>query len=209
MPKLSVYNISGQPTGEEIELNEEVFGVEFNEAVVHQAIVMQHANQRQGTAATKTRGFVRGGGRKPWKQKGTGRARAGSTRSPLWVGGGTVFGPQPRSYEKKMPRKARRLAIRCALSAKVAAGEMVVVDGLAFEEPKTKKVLAKITPITTAAKKALIITNGENVNVELSSRNMPKVTALSNACLNCFDLLHNNKVFLAKDAIARIEEVLA
>ena len=111
MPKLSVYNISGQPTGEEIELNEVVFGVEFNEAVVHQAIVMQHANQRQGTAATKTRGLVRGGGRKPWKQKGTARARSGSTRSPLWVGGGTVFGPQPRSYDKKMPRKARRLAI--------------------------------------------------------------------------------------------------
>lgn len=138
MPKLSVYNISGQPTGEEIELNEVVFGVEFNEAVVHQAIVMQHANQRQGTAATKTRGLVRGGGRKPWKQKCTGRARSGSTRSPLWVGGGTVFGPQPRSYDKKMPRKARRLAIRCALSAKVAAGEMVVVDGLAFDAPKTK-----------------------------------------------------------------------
>lgn len=103
MPKLSVYNISGQPTGEEIELNEVVFGVEFNEAVVHQAIVMQHANQRQGTAATKTRGLVRGGGRKPWKQKGPGRARSGSTRSPLWVGGGTVFGPQPRSYDKKCP----------------------------------------------------------------------------------------------------------
>lgn len=209
MPKLSVYNISGQPTGEEIELNEVVFGVEFNEAVVHQAIVMQHANQRQGTAATKTRGLVRGGGRKPWKQKGTGRARSGSTRSPLWVGGGTVFGPQPHSYDKKMPRKARRLAIRCALSAKVAAGEMVVVDGLAFDAPKTKNVVAMLAAFDAADKKALIITNGENENVELSSRNMPKVTALSNGCLNCFDLLNNNKVFLAKDAIARIEEVLA
>lgn len=209
MPKLSVYNISGQPTGEEIELNEVVFGVEFNEAVVHQAIVMQHANQRQGTAATKTRGLVRGGGRKPWKQKGTGRARSGSTRSPLWVGGGTVFGPQPRSYDKKMPRKARRLAIRCALSAKVAAGEMVVVDGLSFDAPKTKNVVAMLAAFDAADKKALIITNGENENVELSSRNMPKVTALSNGCLNCFDLLNNNKVFLAKDAIARIEEVLA
>lgn len=191
MPKLSVYNISGQPTGEEIELNEVVFGVEFNEAVVHQAIVMQHANQRQGTAATKTRGLVRGGGRKPWKQKGT------------------IFGPQPRSYDKKMPRKARRLAIRCALSAKVAAGEMVVVDGLAFDAPKTKNVVAMLAAFDAADKKALIITNGENENVELSSRNMPKVTALSNGCLNCFDLLNNNKVFLAKDAIARIEEVLA
>lgn len=203
MPKLSVYNISGQPTGEEIELNEVVFGVEFNEAVVHQAIVMQHANQRQGTAATKTRGLVRGSGRKPWKQKGTGRARTGHARS------GTVFGPQPRSYDKKMPRKARRLAIRCALSAKVAAGEMVVVDGLAFDAPKTKNVVAMLAAFDAADKKALIITNGENENVELSSRNMPKVTALSNGCLNCFDLLNNNKVFLAKDAIARIEEVLA
>ena len=170
MPKLSVYNISGQPTGEEIELNEVVFGVEFNEAVVHQAIVMQQAAERQG---------------------------------------GTVFGPQPRSYDKKMPRKARRLAIRCALSAKVAAGEMVVVDGLAFDAPKTKNVVAMLAAFDAADKKALIITNGENENVELSSRNMPKVTALSNGCLNCFDLLNNNKVFLAKDAIARIEEVLA
>ena len=156
MPKLSVYNISGQPTGEEIELNEVVFGVEFNEAVVHQAIVMQHANQRQGTAATKTRGLVRGGGRKPWKQKGTGRARSGSTRSPLWVGGGTVFGPQPRSYDKKMPRKARRLAIRCALSAKVAAGEMVVVDGLAFDAPKTKTLLTCSLHLTLQTKKLLL-----------------------------------------------------
>ena len=130
MPKLSVYNISGQATGEEIELNDLVFGVEFNEAVVHQAIVMQQAAERQGTSATKTRGMVRGGGREPWRQKCTGRARSGSTRSPIWVGGGTTFGPQPRSYAKKMPRKARRLAIRCALSAKVAAGELIVVEGL-------------------------------------------------------------------------------
>ena len=209
MPKLSVYNIAGQATGEEIELNEDVFAVEFNEPVVHQAIVMQHANQRQGTSMTKTRGLVRGGGRKPWKQKGTGRARSGSNRSPVWVGGGTVFGPQPRSYAKKMPRKARRLAIRCALSAKVAAGELVVVEGLNFDAPKTKNVVSMLAAFDAADKKALFITNGENENVELSSRNMPKVTALSNNCLNCFDLLHNNKVFLAKDAIARIEEVLA
>ena len=141
MPKLSVYNISGQATGEEIELNDLVFGVEFNEAVVHQAIVMQQAAERQGTSATKTRGMVRGGGRKPWRQKGTGRARSGSTRSPIWVGGGTTFGPQPRSYAKKMPRKARRLAIRCALSAKVAAGELIVVEGLSFDAPKTKNVV--------------------------------------------------------------------
>ncbi len=209
MPKLSVYNISGQPTGEEIELNEMVFGVEFNEPVVHQAIVMQQANQRQGTAATKTRGMVRGGGRKPWKQKGTGRARSGSTRSPIWVGGGTTFGPQPRSFAKSMPRKARRLAIRCALSAKVAAGELVVVEGLNFDAAKTKNVVNFLTAFESADKKNLIITNGDNENVALSARNMPKVTALSNTCLNCFDLLHNNKVFLDKSAIETIEGVLA
>ena len=139
MPKLSVYNMAGQATGEEIELNEEVFGVEFNEPVVHQAIVMQQANERQGTSATKTRGMVRGGGKKPWRQKGTGHARVGSTRSPLWVGGGVTFGPQPRSYKKDMPRKARRLAIRCALSAKVAEGQLVIIDNIAFDDFKTKR----------------------------------------------------------------------
>jgi large subunit ribosomal protein L4 len=208
MPKLSVYNLAGQVTGE-IELNDQVFGVEFNEAVVHQAIVMQLANQRQGTSATKTRGMVRGGGRKPWKQKGTGRARCGSTRSPIWVGGGTTFGPQPRSYAKKMPRKARRLALCCALSAKVAAGEMVVVEGLTFDAPKTKNVVAMLGAFDAADKKALIITNGDNVNVELSARNMPKVTAISNMGLNCFDILNSNKVFLDKEIVEQIEEVLA
>lgn len=208
MPKLSVYNLAGQVTGE-IELNDQVFGVEFNEAVVHQAIVMQLANQRQGTSATKTRGMVRGGGRKPWKQKGTDRARSGSTRSPIWVGGGTTFGPQPRSYAKKMPRKARRLALCCALSAKVAAGEMVVVEGLAFDAPKTKNVVAMLGAFDAADKKALIITNGDNVNVELSARNMPKVTAISNMGLNCFDILNSNKVFLDKEIVEQIEEVLA
>lgn len=208
MPKLSVYNLAGQVTGE-IELNDQVFGVEFNEAVVHQAIVMQLANQRQGTSATKTRGMVRGGGRKPWKQKGTDRARCGSTRSPIWVGGGTTFGPQPRSYAKKMPRKARRLALCCALSAKVAAGEMVVVEGLTFDAPKTKNVVAMLGAFDAADKKALIITNGDNVNVELSAHNMPKVTAISNMGLNCFDILNSNKVFLDKEIVEQIEEVLA
>ena len=196
MPKLSVYDLSGAQTGE-IELNDSVFGAEFNEAVVHQAVVMQLANQRQGTSATKTRAMVRGGGRKPWKQKGTGRARCGSNRSHVWVGGGTTFGPQPRSYAKKMPRKARRLALCCALSAKVAAGELVVVEGLAFDAPKTKQVAA------------LLITDGSNENVALSARNMPKVTTITNMGLNCFDILNSKKVFLAKDAVEKIEEVLA
>ncbi len=208
MPKLSVYNISGEITGE-IELNEIVFGVEFNEAVVHQAVVMQLANQRQGTSATKTRAMVRGGGRKPWKQKGTGRARCGSNRSPVWVGGGTTFGPQPRSYAKKMPRQARRLALRCALSAKVAAGQVVVVEGLTFDAPKTKNVAALLNAFQAADAKALLITAGADKNVELSARNMPKVTTITTMGLNCFDILNSNKVILAKEAVEKIEEVLA
>ena len=208
MPKLSVYNISGEITGE-IELNEIVFGVEFNEAVVHQAVVMQLANQRQGTSATKTRAMVRGGGRKPWKQKGTGRARCGSNRSPVWVGGGTTFGPQPRSYAKKMPRQARRLALRCALSAKVAAGQVVVVEGLTFDAPKTKNVAALLNAFEAADAKALLITAGADKNVELSARNMPKVTTITTMGLNCFDILNSNKVILAKEAVEKIEEVLA
>ena len=209
MPKLSVYNMAGQATGEEIELNEEVFGVEFNEPVVHQAIVMQQANQRQGTSATKTRGMVRGGGKKPWRQKGTGHARVGSTRSPLWVGGGVTFGPQPRSYKKDMPRKARRLAIRCALSAKVAEGQLVIIDNIAFDDFKTKRTVEMLKTFEAEENKTLIITNGENENVELSARNLRKVTVINNGGLNCFDLLHNNKVFLDKNAVEKIEEVLA
>jgi large subunit ribosomal protein L4 len=170
---------------------------------------MQQANQRQGTSATKTRGMVRGGGRKPWKQKGTGHARVGSTRSPLWVGGGTTFGPQPRSYAKDMTRKARRLAIRCALSAKVAAGQLVIIDNIAFDDFKTKRTIEMLDAFEAAENKTLIITNGENENVELSARNIRKVTVINNGGLNCFDLLHNNKVFLDKNAVEKIEEVLA
>ena len=209
MPKLSVYDITGKATGEEIELNDQVFGVEFNEPVVHQAVVRQQANQRLGTHATKTKAMVRGGGRKPWKQKGTGRARAGTIRSAIWVGGGVTFGPQPRSHEKDMPRKARRLALRCALSAKVAAKELVVIDNMKFDAPKTKNVVEMLKAFESSDKKNLIITNGANANVELSARNMPKVTTINNGTLNCFDILNNNKVFLDKEAIKSIEEVLA
>ena len=141
MPKVDLYDIAGQKTGNAIELNNDVFGVEMNEAVVHQALVMQQAAQRLGTAATKTRAMVRGGGRKPWRQKGTGRARAGTIRSPLWIGGGVVFGPHPRSYAFRMPRKQRRLAIKSALTAKLQDGELVVLDGINFDAPKTKSVL--------------------------------------------------------------------
>ncbi len=207
MPKVAVYTITGQTTGD-LELNENVFGVEVNTALVHQAIVMQLAAQRLGTHATKTRGFVRGGGRKPWKQKGTGRARSGSTRSPIWVGGGTVFGPSPRSYAFRMPRKQRRLAIKCALSDKVQSGDFVVLENLNFDAPKTKDVVKMLNDFSVD-KKVLIVTADMVENVEKSSRNIPGVKAISSCGLNVYDILNHNKLFITKDAITRIEEVLA
>ncbi|EIW16550.1 MULTISPECIES: 50S ribosomal protein L4 [Pelosinus] len=209
MPKVAVYDITGAKTGE-LELNDSVFGVEVNEAVLHQAVVMQLASQRLGTASTKTRGLVRGGGRKPWKQKGTGRARAGSTRSPIWVGGGTTFGPQPRSYAFRMPRKQRRLAIKSALTAKLQDGELVVVDSIAFDAPKTKNVINMLSGFDAANKKSLIITGEVIENVEKSARNIPGVKAIpASSSLNVYDLLYHDKVFVTKEAITRIEEVLA
>lgn len=208
MPKVAVYNIAGTKTGE-IELNDNVFGVEVNEAVLHQAVVMQQANQRLGTAATKTRGLVRGGGRKPWRQKGTGRARSGSNRSPVWVGGGTTFGPQPRSYAFSMPRKARRLAIKSALSAKVLAGELLVMESIEFSEPKTKSVVTMLDNLKVGDDKALIVVAEQNENVEKSSRNIPGVKSITSLGLNVIDLLYHDKVLITKDAVSKIEEVLA
>ena len=207
MPKVAVYNIDRQQVGD-IELNDNVFGVEVNGGLLHQAIVMQLASQRLGTHATKTRAFVRGGGRKPWKQKGTGRARSGSRRSPLWVGGGTVFGPHPRSYAFSMPRKQRRLAIKCALSDKVQEDSLFVLDALDFEAPKTKQVV-KLLQTFEIDNKALIITAEEAENVERSSRNIPGVKAINTTGLNVYDILNHDKLFVTKDAVARIEEVLA
>ncbi|AEC00446.1 MULTISPECIES: 50S ribosomal protein L4 [Selenomonas] len=207
MPKVAVYNSANQQVGD-IELNDSVFGVEMNAGLVHQAVVMQLASRRLGTHATKTRGLVRGGGRKPWRQKGTGRARSGSTRSPLWVGGGTVFGPQPRSYAFRMPKKQRRLAIKCALSDKVASGDFIVLDDLQFDAPKTKSVVKMLGDFGVDAK-SLIITLDENENVELSSRNIPGVKAINTMGLNVYDILNHTKLFITKAAIEKIEEVLA
>lgn len=207
MPRVAVYDITGAQTGE-IELSDAVFGVEMNTSLVHQAVVRQLANQRLGTAATKTRGMVRGGGRKPWRQKGTGRARAGTIRSPLWVGGGTVFGPHPRSYAQAMPRKARRLAIKCALSAKVRDHELIVVENLSLAEAKTKKMVEALHNLQAAAK-ALIILPQRDDTVERSARNIPGVKTITTLGLNVHDILGHGSVVLTKDAVARIEEVLA
>lgn len=208
MPNVALYNIANEQVGE-IELNDSVFGVEYNEAVIHQAVVRQMSNERLGTHATKTRGLVRGGGKKPWKQKGTGRARVGSIRSPLWVGGGTVFGPTPRSYVKAMPRKARQLAVKSALSEKLRAGELVILDQIAFEAPKTKNVVNMMTAFQ-AEGKALIIDGGDQaVNTILSARNIPGVKAMTTDGINIYDLVHYTKLFLTKSAVEKIEEVLA
>ena len=206
MPTVTKYNMSGAKVGE-IQLNDAVFGVEVNAAVMHQAVVRQLSNERLGTHATKTRGEVRGGGKKPWRQKGTGRARAGSSRSPIWVGGGITFGPQPRSYYKAMPRKARRLAVKSALSDKVNNSELFVIDELKLAAPKTKEVLNILNNFKVGDAKVLFITDGD-VNMELSARNIQGVKALPYTNINIFDLLHYDKLFIAEGAIAKIEEVL-
>ena len=207
MPTVTTYNMAGKEVGT-IELNDAVFAVEVNEAVMHQAVVRQLSNERLGTHATKTRGMVRGGGRKPWKQKGTSRARSGSTRSPLWIGGGTVFGPSPRSYYKAMPRKARRLAVKSALSEKVNNNDLIVMEELTLAAPKTKEVLNILNNFEVGDAKVLFITEGD-VNVEKSARNIQGVKALASTGLNIFDLLHHDKLFITKGAVAQIEEVLA
>ncbi|MGN0941158.1 MAG: 50S ribosomal protein L4 [Selenomonadaceae bacterium] len=207
MPNVAVYDIAHNQVGD-IDLNEDVFGVEVNGPLLHQAVVMQLASQRLGTHSTKTRAMVRGGGKKPWKQKGTGHARSGSRRSPVWVGGGITFGPHPRSYAFSMPKKQRRLAIKCALSDKVQSGDFLVLDAIDFDAPKTKNVVKMLKDFGVDSK-ALIITAEAKENVEKSARNIQGVKAINTTGLNVIDILHHDKLFITKDAIARIEEVLA
>ena len=207
MPTVAVYDMANNKVGE-MELNEAVFDVEMNVGLLHQAVRMQLAAQRLGTHATKTRGMVRGGGRKPWRQKGTGHARSGSRRSPVWVGGGTVFGPHPRSYAFRMPRKQRRLALKCALSDKMKSGDFIVLESLDFDEPKTKQVV-KLLGDFGVSDKTLFITAEEAMNVERSARNLPGVKAIDAMGINVRDILHHDKLFITKDAVARIEEVFA
>lgn len=207
MPKVALYNQQGERIGE-IELSDAVFGIEPNEHVLYQAVIAQRANMRQGTHKTKTRGEVRGGGRKPWRQKGTGRARQGSIRAPQWVGGGVVFGPQPRSYRIKLNKKVRRLALRSALSLKVLENKLIVLDQLTFEQPKTKAMVEVLKNLKTD-KKSLIVLGEPNDNVMLSARNIPGVHTLTAGSINVLDLLHHDTIVLTQDAVQKIEEVLA
>ena len=206
MANVSVYNMEGKEVGT-IELNDAVFGVEVNEHLVHMAVVSQLANKRQGTQKAKTRSEVSGGGRKPWRQKGTGHARQGSTRAPQWTGGGVVFAPVPRDYSFKMNKKEKRLALKSALTAKVQENKLVVLDELKFDEIKTKAMKNVLDSLNL--KKALVVTKDNDEKVVLSARNIPDVkTALTNT-INVYDILKYNTVVLTKDAVATIEEVYA
>lgn len=207
MPKVALFNQSGSQVGE-IELNESVFGVEPNQHVLFEAIVMQRASLRQGTHKVKGRSEVSGGGRKPWRQKGTGRARQGSIRSPQWRGGGTVFGPVPRSYSYKLPKKVRRLAIKSALSSKVLEENILVLESLAFDAPKTKDFKAVLSGLSVD-KKALIVTADVEENVALSARNIPGVTIVPANGINVLDVVSHDKLIMTKAAVEKVEEVLA
>ncbi|WP_026569045.1 50S ribosomal protein L4 [Sediminibacillus terrae] len=207
MPKVALYNQGGSQVGD-LELNDAVFGIEPNTHVLHEAVVMQRASLRQGTHDVKNRSEVRGGGRKPWRQKGTGRARQGSIRSPQWVGGGTVFGPTPRSYSYKLPKKVRRLALKSALSSKVNEESLVVLDSLAFDAPKTKEVVNVLAALNVDGK-ALIVTADQDEVVARSANNLPNVKVLTVSEVNVLDLLTHDKLILTKEAAEKAGEVLA
>ena len=207
MPKVDVYNMQGKKVSD-VELNEAVFGIEPNETIVHSVLVNYLANQRQGTQSTKTRAEVRGGGKKPWRQKGTGRARQGSIRAPQWIKGGIALGPKPRSYKYRVNRKEKQLAIKSLLSSKVLDNELTVVDKLEVQEPKTKVMAQALTDLKVTGK-TLIILSDKNENVYLSSRNIEGVKAIQLNMINVFDLLNCNKLVLPLDTVKKLEEVYA
>ena len=206
MANVTVYNMEGNEVGT-MELNDAVFGVEINEHLVHLAVVRQLANNRQGTQKAKTRSEVSGGGRKPWRQKGTGHARQGSIRAPQWTGGGVVFAPVPRDYEVKMNKKERRAALKSALTSKVQDNKFVVVDSLALADAKTKEMQKVLTNLK--ADKALVVTADDDQKVVLSARNIADVQTATVNTINVYDVMKHNTVVVTKDAVASIEEVYA
>lgn len=207
MATVALYNMEGAKTGS-MEVSDAIFAAEVNNSVLHQVVVNYLANQRQGTQSTKTRTEVRGGGIKPWRQKGTGRARQGSIRAPQWVGGGVALGPKPRSYRFSVNRKVKKLAMKSALSAKYAAYEIYVIEDLTVDEIKTAKIAALLKGLEVD-KKALIVTAEADEKIYKSARNIKGVTPTHVGTLNTYDVLNNNVVILSKDAVAKIEEVLA
>lgn len=207
MTKVALLKQDGSQAGD-IELNDSVFGIEPNTHVLHEAVVMQRASQRQGTHAVKNRSAVRGGGAKPWRQKGTGRARQGSTRSPQWVGGGVVFGPTPRSYSYKLPKKVRRLALKSALSSKVKEENLIVLESISFDAPKTKDVVKMLSALNVD-EKALLVTADKDETVTRSANNLQSVNVLTVEEINVLDLLAHDKLIVTKDAAEKAGEVLA
>ena len=206
MANVAVYNMEGNEVGT-IELNDAVFGVEVNEHLIHLAVVSQLANKRKGTQKAKTRSEVRGGGRKPWRQKGTGHARQGSIRAPQWTGGGVVFAPTPRDYEVKMNKKERRAALKSALTSRVQDNKLVVLDELKFDEIKTKAMKNVLTNLKVD--KALVVMPQLDQNVVLSARNIENVATATTSTINVYDVMKYSTVILTKDAVASIEEVYA
>ena len=207
MPKIDVYDINGKKV-KEVELKEEIFGIEPNEAVVHSVLINFLANQRQGTQSTKTRSEVSGGGRKPWRQKGTGRARQGSTRAPQWIKGGIALGPKPRSYKYTVNKKEKRLAIKSLLSSKVLENELVVVDKLPVKEIKTKEMVKTLSNLKVEGK-ALIMLSEKDEKVQKSARNIEGVKTTLVGTINVYDLLKYNKLIVTLDTIKKLEEVYA
>ena len=206
MAKVSVYNMEGKEVGT-IELNDAVFGVEVNEHLVHMAVVQQLANNRQGTQKAKTRSEVSGGGRKPWRQKGTGHARQGSTRAPQWTGGGVVFAPVPRDYSFKMNKREKRAALKSALTSRVEENKFIVIDEINFEEAKTKNFANILKNLDVS--KALVVLEDDNKNAELSARNIADVKTAKTNTINVYDILKYNTVITTKAVVAKIEEVYA
>ena len=206
MLKVDVLNIEGKQIGD-LELNENVFGADINEVAVHSALVNYLANQRQGTQSTKTRSEVSGGGRKPWRQKGTGRARQGSIRAPQWIKGGIALGPKPRKYTYAIPKKMRQVAIRSILTSKLQEGNLVVVDKIALKEIKTKKMVEVLNNLN--AEKALVVINEKDINVTASTKNIENAKAITVNTINVFDLLKYTKLVLTTDAVKSLEEVYA
>ena len=206
MANVAVYNMEGKEVGK-LDLNDAVFGVEVNEHLVHMAVLQQLANNRQGTQKAKTRSEVRGGGRKPWRQKGTGHARQGSTRAPQWTGGGIVFAPVPRDYSFKINKKEKRAALKSALSSRVQENKLIVVDELKLDEIKTKKLAEVLKNLNV--EKALVVINDNDQNIVMSARNIPTVKVAQTNTINVFDILKYSNVVVTKAAVATIEEVYA
>jgi large subunit ribosomal protein L4 len=206
---LDILKIDGSKSGDKIDLSDSIFAIEPNDHAIYLSVKAFLANQRQGTSKSKERGEVRGGGKKPWKQKGRGGARAGTSRSPLWVGGGTIFGPRPRDYRQDLPKKVRRLARKSAFSYKVKDSQLLIVEDFNIEQPKTKEFSKILSALKVSGKKILLLTEANNSNVYKSGRNIPKVKVLEASKASTYDLLNNQILILQKSAVKEIEKTFA